>query len=193
MITVIPKSGKDPSDCANYRPISLINADLKIFSKVLASRLETVIGKIISPDQTGFIKGRVAADNIRRLLHILSAMNRIPPECGLLFLDAEKAFDRLRWPYLWRVLKKFKFGDRFINMIRTLYANPSARVCVGGGFSELFDVKRGVRQGDPLSPLIFNLSIEPLAQLIKNCTQISPITVGATSHSTSLYADDTLI
>jgi len=70
-----------------------------IFSKVLTSRFETIIGKIVSTDQTGFIKGRLVADNIRRLLHILSATNKIPPECGLLFLDAEKAFDRLEWPY----------------------------------------------------------------------------------------------
>ena len=78
-------------------------------------------------------------------------------------------------------------------MVKILYANPSARVCVGGGFSELFDIKRGVRQGDPIFPLIFNLSIEPLTHLIKSCLRISPITVGTTSHSTSLYADDTLI
>lgn len=56
-----------------------------------------------------------------------------------------------------------------------------------------FDIQRGTWQGDPLSPLIFNISIEPLAQLIRKCPQISPITVGATSHSISLYADDTLV
>ena len=180
-------------ECANYRPISLINADIKIFSKVLASRLETVIGKLISPDQSGFLKGRLAADNVRRLLHILSATGKIPRGCGLLFVDAQQAFDRLEFPYLWKVLEKFKFGERYINMIRTLYVNPSARVNVGGGFSELFDIRRGVRQGDPISPLIFNLSIEPMAQLIRSCVRISPITVGDTSHSISLYADDTLV
>lgn len=165
LITVIPKAGKDHLECADYRPISLI----LIFSKVLASRLETVVEKIICPDQTGFIKGRLAADNIRRLLHILSETNKIPPSCVLLILDAQKAFDHLEWPYLWRVLKIFKFGDYFIIMIKVLYANPSARVCVGGGQSDLFNIKRAVRQGDPLSPLLFNLSIEPLAHLIKSC------------------------
>lgn len=193
LITVIPKPGKDHLECANYRPISLINADLKIFSKVLANRMEQVIGKIINSDQTGFLKGRFPSDNIRRLLHILSSAHKIPPACGLLFLDAEKAFDRLEWTYLWRVLKEFKFGEKFISMIQTLYSNPSARVCVGGGFSELFQIGRGSRQGDPLSPLVFNLSIEPLAQLIRNCPQVSPITIGTSSHSVSLYADDTLI
>lgn len=60
-------------------------------------------------------------------------------------------------------------------MIQTLYA----RLCLGGGSSELFDIGRGTRQGDPLSPLIFTLSIEPLAHLIRNSPQISPITIGA--------------
>ena len=193
LITVIPKPGKDPLECASHRPISLINADLKIFSKVLTSRLEKVIGKIISPDQTGFMKGRLASDNLRRLLHVVSASHKIPPDCGLLFLDVEKAFDRLEWPYLWRVMREFKFGSKFINMIQTLYTNPSARVCVGGGMSELFGIGRGTRQGDPLSPLLFTLSIEPMVHLIRNSPTISPITVGTTSHSISLYADDTLI
>ena len=105
LITVIPKPGKDPLECASHRPISLINADLKIFSKVLANRLEVVAGKIISPDQTGFMKESLSSDNIHRLLHIIGETHKIPPACGLLFLDAEKAFDHLEWPYLWRVLK----------------------------------------------------------------------------------------
>lgn len=92
LITVIPKPGKDPLECASHRPISLINADLKIFSKVLANRLEAVAGKIISPNQTGFMKGRLSSDNIRRLLHIIGETHKIPPACGLLFLDAEKVF-----------------------------------------------------------------------------------------------------
>uniref|UniRef100_A0A3Q1F781 Reverse transcriptase domain-containing protein n=1 Tax=Acanthochromis polyacanthus TaxID=80966 RepID=A0A3Q1F781_9TELE len=193
LITVIPKPGKDHLECANYHPISLINADLKIFSKVIAYRMEQVIRNTINPDQTGFLKGRFSSDNNRRLLHILSSLHKIPPAWGLLFLDAEKAFDRLEWTYLWRVLEEFKFGEKCISMIQILYSNPSVRVCVGDCFSELFQIERGSRQGDPLSLLVFNLSIEPLAQLIRSCPQISPITIGTSSHSVSLCADDTLI
>ena len=135
----------------------------------------------------------MACDNVPRLLHILSASHKLPPDSGLLFLDAEKAFDRLEGPFLWRTMKEFKLGDKFMKMIQTLYANPSARVCVGGGMSEFFDIRRGTRQGDPMSPLLFTLSIEPLAHLIRNSSTISPITIGSTSHSISLYADDTLV
>ena len=90
-------------------------------------------------------------------------------------------------------LESLKEFNLEIKILKTLYANPSARICIGGGFSELFDLKRGTWQGDPLSPLIFNISMEPLAQFIRKCPQISPITIGATSHSISLYADDTLV
>lgn len=78
-------------------------------------------------------------------------------------------------------------------MIQVLYANPSARVCIGGVISDLFPINRGTRQGWPLSPLIFNLSIEPLAQYILNCAQITPIQIGSSVHAVSVYADDTLL
>lgn len=78
-------------------------------------------------------------------------------------------------------------------MIHALYANASAWVCVGGHFSELFDKEQGTQKRDPLSFLIFSLSIKPHAHLIRNSPQISPITIGATSHSISLYADNTLV
>ena len=166
LMSVIPKSDKDPLKCASYRPISLINVDLKMYARVLAHRLESVLQDLIHPDQTGFMKGRMAADNIRRLLHILSETQKSTSPCGLLFLDAEKAFDRLEWQYLWHVLQKFYFGPKFIKMIQVLYANPSARVCIGGAISDLFAINRGTKQGCSLSPLIFNLSIEPFAQYI---------------------------
>lgn len=67
------------------------------------------------------------------------------------------------------------------------------RVCVGGGLSGLFDIGRDTCQGDPLFPLLFTIFIEPLAHLIRNSPKISPITIGTTSHSISLYADDTLV
>ena len=131
-----------------------------MYARVLAHRLESVLQDLIHPDQKGFMKGRMAADNIRRLLHILSETQKSTSPCGLLFLDAEKAFDRLEWQYLWHVLQKCNFGPKFIKMIQVLYANPSARVCIGGAISDLFAINRGTKQGCLLSPLIFNLSID---------------------------------
>ncbi len=193
LITVLPKPGKDHSDCSNYRPISLINDDLKIYARVIACRLQSVIHKLIDPDQSGFITGRLAADNVRRVLHVIAESGKLKTPSGLLFIDAEKAFDRLEWGYLWYTLKKFNFGDQFIRMIQTLYTNPMARVSTSGYTSDIFNICRGTRQGCPLSPLMFNLSIEPMAQFIRQCKHITPIQLGSSVHSISLYADDTLL
>ena len=83
LISLLPKKGKDPLQCSNYRPISLINSDLKIYSKMLALRLERYMDKLIHTDQAGFMKGRLAADNIRRLMHILEESNSFG--CHVLF------------------------------------------------------------------------------------------------------------
>ncbi len=95
LISLLLKKGKDPLDCSSYRPISLIPCDLKIYAKVFAFRMEKIIHSLIKEDQTGFIKGRNASDNMHRLLHILDFAESHPTPCAVFSLDAEKAFDRL--------------------------------------------------------------------------------------------------
>lgn len=94
LITVLLKKDKDPLECSSYQPISLIGADVKLYAKVLVTRMETVIGKLIHFDQTGFIKGRVAGDNVRRLSHVIEAADSMTDDCFILSLDAHKAFNR---------------------------------------------------------------------------------------------------
>lgn len=90
LISLIPKKGKDHSDCANYRPISLLNTDIKMYSRILALQLQRYINKLVHPDQTGFMPGRLAADNIWRLLHVIHESRACPTSAAVLSLDAEK-------------------------------------------------------------------------------------------------------
>lgn len=193
IITLLLKKDKDPLDCSSFRPISLICADVKIFAKALVTRIEPLVNKLVHHDQTGFIKGRMASDNLRRLLHVIDLVDSSQEPTAVFSLDAFKAFDRLRWDYLWVLLEHYGFGTTFIGMVKALYCSPTASVLTGFCKSQPFELQRGTRQGCPLSPLLFALSLEPLAQAVRQSQSISPITLLGTSHHISLFADDTLL
>lgn len=110
MITLILKPGKASTKHDSYRPISLLNSDAKIIAKVLAMRLEKVLPAIINGNQNGFVQNRQGFHNVRRVLNIIHECEE-SPDTAILSLDAEKAFDRVEWPCLLEVLKRFGFGD----------------------------------------------------------------------------------
>ena len=167
-ISLLLKKDKDPTCCGSYRPLSLLNVDVKVLARVLATRIEAVLLDIVSKEQTGFIKGRHSFFNIRTLMNIIySTPTPKRPEV-VISLDAEKAFDRVEWLYLFTALKKFGFGDRFSSWIRLLYTDPQASVCTGDTRSDYFPLSRGTRQGCPLSPVLFALAIEPLSIALRS-------------------------
>lgn len=192
-ISLVLKKGKPPEDCASYRPISVLNLDLKILSKILAIRLESMLPSIVKNDQTGFIQGRYSTHNVRRLLNIIQHSAQFSPEALLISLDAEKAFDRLEWPYLFFTLQQFGLGEDFVKWIQILYMSPLSAVITNGLRSENFSIGRGSRQGCPLSPLLFALAMEPLAAAIRQDASIEGLFLNNYQHKISLYADDVLI
>ena len=113
---------------------------------------------LIDPDQTGFISGQQSFFNTRRLFNIIYSPSTSSPEV-VLSLDAEKAFDRVEWGYLFYVLNKFGFSRDFVSWIQLLYTSPVASVNVNGVKSGLLSLSRGNRQGCPLSPSLFALAI----------------------------------
>lgn len=192
-ISLLLKKGKDPLNCSSYRPISLLNVDVKILAKVLALRLESVLPSLVSCDQTGFIKNRQLFFNIRRVFNILYTPSSAQVPEVLLSLDAAAAFDRVSWEYLFYVLQHFGFGNTFISWVKLLYTSPTASVRTNDTYSPYFPLQRGTRQGCPLSPLLFALVMEPLAATIRRQTDIKGIYRAHREHKISLYADDVLL
>lgn len=169
-----------------------MNTDAKILAKIFARRLEIVLPKIISKDQKGFIKGHHSYFNIRRLFNIVYSSSTDSDEC-VVSLDAEKAFDRVQFDYLFAVLDRFGFGAKFTSSIKLLYSQPSATIQTNLQLSKPFKLHRGTRQGCLLSPLPFDLAIELLAIAFRSCKEVHGIWRNNTEHDVSLYADNLLL
>lgn len=156
VITLILKKDKDPLECGSYRPISLMCCDGKLFTKILATRLNEVLPKLIHHDQVGFVKGRKSSNSMRRLLHLIWKAKDLSRPTAVLSMDAQKAFDRVCWEYLHYVLGQFGFGKTFQKIVQTLYKNSKSIVTTNGLNSSPFQMERGTKQGDPLSPLLIH-------------------------------------
>ena len=191
IIKLIPKKDAEPYFVKNWRPITLLNSDYKIAAKAIANRLQNVLPKLINSDQTGFLKGRFIGENIRLIDGLINhtAARNIP---GLLmFLDFEKAFDSVEWSFIWKTLSSFNFGPSLISWIKLCYCSIESCVLNNGWASSYFTPERGVRQGCPLSPYIFILCAEVLANKIRENKDIKGITVRGNEIKISQYADDT--
>ena len=180
----------------NWRPISLLNVDYKLCARALAGRLLKVIHHVVSPDQTCGVPGRYIGENVALLRDMVDLANERDLPVAILSLDQEKAFDRVDWQFLFSTLSAMGFGHTFISWVKLLYSNVRSTVFVNGYFSDPFSPSRGVRQGCPLSPLLYVLTMEVLACNIRCHPDISGIclpNVAAPLPVVSLYADDTSV
>ncbi len=190
LLSLLYKKG-DETLLKNYRPISLTNYDYKIICFVLANRLQKVLKDIIHPDQTGYIKNRYIGCNARLIQDYFEHCENFQIPGILLFLDFEKAFDSIEWEYMFEVLKKFGFGEGFIKWVRVLYTKPIMSIKNNGWHSCDISLNRGVRQGCPLSALLFVISVEIMAIKIRKNRDISGFKMLELEVKTSMYADDT--
>ena len=190
IIKLIEKKHKDKRHIANWRPISLLNVDVKIASKALTLRLGKVLSDIISPDQCAYVKGRNNFDAVRTINDIMDYTNFYNLPGLMVTIDFEKAFDSLSWNFLIKTLEKFNFGKSFIQWVRILYTNISSCIMNNGVATPLFSIGRGVRQGDPLSPYLFILALETLLASIKQNPDIKGIEVDDKEIKCIAFADD---
>ena len=195
IITLIYKKG-DRSNIANYRPISLTNLDYRILANVLAMRLQNVISHIVDPAQVAYIKDRFIGTNIRLVQDVFDLYNKKQIPGILMFADFKKAFDSIEWDFLFKTLIKFNLGDSFQQWIRILYTKPNAVIKNNGYPSDEFELFRGVRQGCPVSALLFILCVEVLASHIRQNNNITGLRLdneGERNIKIIQYADDATI
>lgn len=195
-VRLLPKKDKDALKPESYRPISLLNVDAKLLSKILADRLACILPQLISDNQVGFVKGRSAVTNIRKVLTVMEEVRlsgHSTRSAALLTLDAEKAFDNVCWQWLLQVMAHMGITGTFSDYVTTVYTSPTARLFLSTGLSPSICLHRGTRQGCPLSPLLFNLAVEPLSRYLDThpmfVTGPSPLQ----KVRISLFADDIIL
>ena len=169
--------------------------DYKIATRAIAGRLLSVMPSIIGEDQMCGVPGRTISENLSLVRDLIDYVDREDLPLAFLSLDQEKAFDRVDWNFLQRVLSTFNFGPGFHRWIQLFYSNVESAVVINGWTSAFFRPSRGVRQGCPLSPLLYVLKIEVLAANIRASPDISGVSLphSLEQFKSSGYADDTTV
>ncbi|XP_056847372.1 uncharacterized protein LOC130498048 [Raphanus sativus] len=198
-ICLIPKK-KKPRDMTEFRPISLCNVSYKIISKLLCKRLKRILPRLISETQSAFVAKRLITDNIlvaQESFHALRTNKRCREDFMAIKTDMSKAYDRVEWSFIAALMLKMGFDERLVDLIMCCVTSVSYQVLVNGQPRGRIFPKRGLRQGDPLSPFLFILCTEALISLLNGAElekQIVGLRVARASPRIShlLFADDSL-
>ena len=199
-IVLIPKT-KSPKRVIEFRPISLCNVIYKLASKTLANRLKNILPAIISDTQSAFVNGRLITDNVLvvfEMMHHINLKKTGTTREMALKLDMSKAYDRVEWARLEKIMEKLGFHSRWRRLMMQCISSVTYDVRINGKPSGHIIPTRGLRQGDPLSPYLFLLCAEGLFALIKKASAdglLEGISVsrGGPCLSHLFFADDSLI
>jgi hypothetical protein len=198
-IVMIPKID-NPDKVTHFRPISLCNVMYKIISKMLSFRLKAILPEIISDHQSTFVPRRLIMDNILLAYECIHTMKKKKGSKGLcaIKLDMHKAYDRVEWVFLERIMAKLGFDQRWIKLVMACVTFVRYSVRFNNFETDIFTPFIGLRQGDALSPYLFLMVAEGLSCMIKKAEErgeLEGVKVcrGALTISHLLFADDSLI
>jgi hypothetical protein len=195
--TLLPKI-KEATKIQHYRPICLLNGLYKIITKVLTSRIEPYAQKLISEHQTAFIKGRNIMTGVMILHEILHETKKRKEVGVILKLDFEKAYDKVNWDFLFLCLQNRGFGKKWLMWMHMVVEGGTVSVRINNQIGNYIRSAKGVRQGDPLSPILFNFVADSLARMVDKAIE-NDVLKGLGNHliphgvSLLQYADDTII
>ena len=181
-----------PLECQNYRTVSLISHTSKILLHIIHERLKPFLLPQLAEEQAGFVPGKGTREQILNTRQIVEKAREFNLPTYLCFVDYTKAFDKIKWNLLWKIMEEMGTPQHLISLIRNLYENNTAKVRVDQTYSDKFRTCTGVRQGCILSPILFNIYSE---HIMRRVLQEWPggISIGGKRISNLRYADDTLI
>ncbi|CAH9110833.1 unnamed protein product [Cuscuta europaea] len=197
VIALIPKTSHSPM-VSDYRPISCTNVLYKIITKIIVARLSPTLSGLINKAQGAFVDGRLMFDNIFLAHELVRGYNRkqISPRC-MIKVDLRKAYDTISWDFLANVLRGVGYPDLFVGWIMECVTTTSFSVSLNGILLGFFKGKRGIRQGDPMSPLLFVLCLEYFSRLLTRKSKMSGFNhhplCGSLGITHLAYADDLML
>jgi len=187
-LMILLRKHNAPSTLKDYRPIALVHSFGKLLTKCLARRFAPRLSEMVAQSQSAFIKGRLIHDNFRTVQLACKWLHANKSPSLLLKIDIAKAFDSVSWAFLLEVLQRIGFSRRWMDWIALILSTASTRVLVNGRPSRRIAHIRELRQGDPISPMLFILVMEVLSSLIREADRRLVLTARA-----ALYADDLVV
>jgi hypothetical protein len=197
IITLIPKT-QNVIKIQQYRPVCVLNVSFKIFTKVGTNSLNIVAKKVVSPTRTAFMPGRNIMEGVVILHETIHELHTKKRDGVIFKIDFEKAYDKVKWSFLQQTLRMKGFSLKWRRWVESMVTGGSVGIKINDEVGPYFQTRCGLRQGDPMSPILFNIVADMLALLINRAKADGQIR-GVLPHliddglSILQYEDDTII
>jgi len=195
-ISLVPKVD-NPYFLNEFRPISLVGCLYKIVAKIMSLRLKKVLHKIIDVRQSAFLERRGLMDSVLVANEMLEEMKKKKRRCIFFKVDYEKAYDSINWDFIYYILQRLGFCERWIGWIRVCLQSSLISVLVNGSLTQEFKPRKGLRQEDPLTSFLFLIEAEGLVGVIRKVVEkelLESVSIGDELVKVNMlqYANNTL-